>query len=153
MATATAPTSLVRLEWPAGPDCGAPRWIGPERDGVAGVQVRQVRGWRWVVGVQLGAPGPRRADVGYPERELLHPAVDQGQDVVVEQRRAVFGEVGVVAAVEVDGQGRALGSAQFSMVIGVAEGVNQASSAASIPTRKRRRRKTGWRAGTPAAAG
>jgi hypothetical protein len=38
----------------------------------------------------------------------------------------------------------ALGSVQFSVVIGVAEGVNQASSAASIPTRKRRRRKMGW---------
>src|SRR4029450_7465502 len=37
----------------------------------------------------------------------------------------------------------ALGSVQFSAVIAVAEGVNQARSATSIPTRKRRRRNTG----------
>ena len=39
---------------------------------------------------------------------------------------------------------RAFGSAQSAPFIGVPAGVNHCSSEASVPVRKRRRRKTGW---------
>ena len=61
-------------------------------------------------------PGSGRRD---DELERLPPGVDQDEEVVVEQRGAVRGPVGVVGAVEVDGRAqRALASAQSASVIG-----------------------------------
>src|SRR5208283_4659223 len=83
-----------------------------DRAGVNGQLVACVQGGGGggsggVVGVDRGLPGRPGAGGGDGEAEGLPPGVDQDEEVVIEQRRAVFGPVGVIGAVQVerDGQG------------------------------------------------
>src|SRR5512146_612958 len=76
---------------------------GTGLDGVAGVLGEGVGGGdRGVVAVQIHEPGLcRLADRRDGEGERLPVGVDQDEEVVVEQRRAVVGLVWRVAAVQV----------------------------------------------------
>src|ERR1700677_787402 len=87
-------------------------WSAQDGDGarahgqaVAGMRrCRGPSGHRWVVGVDLGLPGLAREDLRDAELQRLPPRVDQDQEVVVEERRAIRGRVWVVGPVQVDSQ-------------------------------------------------
>jgi hypothetical protein len=89
-------------------------------------------------------PFGARPGGGQREVEGFPPGVDQDQEVVIGQGHAVFGPVGVIAPVQVDGQGLDVRVAQAAPSIGVPVGANHCSPEASVPARKRLRRKTGW---------
>ena len=110
-----SPGPLARATF--SPNPGSPgRWSVPERVGehhdgpgadgdvITGGSRRGggAAGCRRVVGVDLGPPGRLRPGGREDEVERLPPGVDQDEEVVVEQRRAVGGPVGVVGSVQVD---------------------------------------------------
>ena len=109
---------------------------GPGTDGAAlagGLGRGGTAGGGGIVAVDLGLPCGRPGG-GQREVERLPPGVDQDQEVVVEQRRAVGGPVGVVGCRP--GRWRwpaRSGPPSRRRSSGCPPGVNQRSSAASAP--------------------
>jgi len=114
---------------------------------IAGLAFARCRRGGGVVAVDFGMSFRAGAGGGQGEGEGLPPGVDQDEEVVVEHEGAVFGLVGVVASVEVDGDGPGVRVGPVAAVHRVPAGVNHWSSAASA----RPGSGGGGRPGAPAA--
>src|SRR4051794_34379641 len=74
---------------------------GPDDGRITRLQIGGTIGRRRVVGVELEPPHVGRRQLGGDEGQRLPPAVDEHEEVVVDERRAVLGVVGRVVAVEI----------------------------------------------------